>query len=167
MYFKLISLYTGDRDLHQGVWRLHNDQQCEEPVGHPTEGHDGVVLLGGNPQVPLLALCWQTWGENSLPYDAEELISLPGGSGQVGVQHGGAPASCSPSLVDQERADVEGQKLAKTKDQRRRRQKCRTRYRETWGQKRLFIRMQNCDCKSVLPLLIVFIQSFKFTAILW
>ena len=58
-------------------------------------------------------------------------------------------------------------KVGKTKDQRRRRQKCRTRYRETWGQKLLFIRMQNCDCKSVLPLLIVFIQSFKFTAILW
>ena len=46
---------AGDRDLHQGVRRVHYHQQREEPVGHPAEGHDGVLLPGGDPQVPLPA----------------------------------------------------------------------------------------------------------------
>ena len=54
---------AGDRDLHQGVRRLHYHQQREEPVGHPAEGHDGVLLPGGDPQVPLPAFRGQAWGE--------------------------------------------------------------------------------------------------------
>ena len=39
--------------------------QGEEPAGHPAEGHDGVVLPGGDPQVPLPAFCRQAWGDCS------------------------------------------------------------------------------------------------------
>ena len=88
--------------------------QGEKPPGHTTQGHDGVLLPGGDPQIPLFALCWQTWGNQILQmivvaWDLDDslkskpwniiltyLVLFPGGSGQVGVQHWG---SSSPGAL--------------------------------------------------------------------
>ena len=53
------SLFVGHRELYEGEWRLHNNQQREKPAGHSSEGHDGVVLSWGNAQISLSFVCGQ------------------------------------------------------------------------------------------------------------
>ena len=42
---------SGHWEVLQGEWRLHHHQQREEPSGHKTQGHDGVLLPGRDAQV--------------------------------------------------------------------------------------------------------------------
>ena len=87
-----IFLLPGYPELHEGWRRVHDHQQREEPAGHPPQGHDGVLLPGGDAQVPVPAV-------RGHPRDRP---------GPMGVQHRGTPAPPLQPLDTSQTCDIPG-----------------------------------------------------------